>query len=541
MRGVAYFERPHMSACLPARLRLLPIAPWRRQAGFTLLEISFVTAVAGALSIGALEMLRFQQMVEQGRHAGERLAVLREGAAAYTRDHGREILAQVPDHQRCAEVNLSSASASVTAAPSAGSSALAGCGLKIDGQSVANAYQPTVAELQALGYVRLTDDLPFTHGDTIVDGHTGTQAVPRWRVSTRCSRHCTPPAGTVANAPKPVFSLMLFNTQPFFPQGRLRYGQAAQLKAAIQAIGPDALIAPPGSSPHASRTLRGAAGQPTPNPLRDAAGGVPGVLATLSYVDTDLSRASAAPTRCGGTSGITCQDGSAPPTASWDFNGKDLDNVANLGVTRDLSAGEYVHAGKRLVAGTPPRPLRAYDQYVFSRAHVRNGPATLEVNGNAYIDRDLTIGPQAASNGWLTRAHLRVSNGHLKTDDGSVIVEGGIGDFDGGNGANSSADIGGIRLPTIRKPGTPCSAANLGLYQEAKSGVMHVVVCRPHRKDNWGNPLPPETRDGIWTLPSDGRSAADIKSVPVSPISSLLSFATAAPAAPVAPVALSAP
>jgi len=504
-----------MSACFLARLRLLPVAPRRRQAGFTLLEISFVLVVAGGLSIGALEMLRFQQMVEQGRHAGERLAVLREGAAAYTRDHGREILAQVPDHQRCAEVDLSSASAVAT--PAGGASALAGCGLKIDGQSVANVYQPTIAELQALGYVRLTDDLPFIHGDTIVDGHTGTQAVPRWRVSTRCSRHCAPPTGTVADALKPVFSLMLFNSQPFFPQGKLQYGQAAQLKAAIQAIGPDALIAPPGSSPKVSRKLRSAAGQPATNPLRDAEDGVPGVLATLTYVDTNASRAAAPPTSCGGTSGVTCQDGSAPPTQSWDFNGKDLGNVANLEVTRDLSVAEYLQAGKRLVAGTPPRPLRATDQYVAARAHVP--PATLEVNGNAYIDRDLTVGPRASFGGReaaLARADLRVANGHLKTDAGSLIVEGGIGDFSGGIGAFSSADIGGIRLPTIRQPGTPCGAANLGLYR-AQDGVMHLVVCRPRQRDSWGQALPAATRQGIWTLSSDGRTEAEIFARPVAP------------------------
>lgn len=471
-----------MSACLPARLRLLPVAPRRRQAGFTLLEISFVLVVAGGLSIGALEMLRFQQMVEQGRHAGERLAVLREGAAAYTRDHGREILAQVPDHQRCAEVDLSSASAVAT--PAGGASALAGCGLKIDGQSVANVYQPTIAELQALGYVRLTDDLPFIHGDTIVDGHTGTQAVPRWRVSTRCSRHCAPPTGTVADAPKPVFSLMLFNSQPFFPQGKLQYGQAAQLKAAIQAIGPDALIAPPGHSPHASRTLRGAAGQPAPNPLRDAEGGVAGVLATVSYVDTDSSRAAASPTRCGGTSGITCQDGSAGPTATWDFNGQALNNVGRLAVTGpaniagELTAAQRVQANGGLTVRHPSGGLETRSGH-DGRQRSETYPIA-DIHGHAVVRKHLVVGHDVdryflddVQDGMSLSGVLRSSNGYIDVASGQRGGEG----FD--------PRLAGIRIPS-RNPGDPCNdqddnphiaGGNIALHQAANSAQVYVMAC----------------------------------------------------------------
>ncbi len=472
-----------MSPRLLVRLPLPPVATWRRQAGFTLLEVSFVVAVAGALSIGALEMLRFQQMVEQGRHAGERLAALRDGAAAYTRDHGRTILAQVPDHQRCAAIELSSASA--VSPPPGASSALAGCGLKIDGQPVANGYQPTVAELQALGYVRLTDELPFTHGDSIVDGHTGARAVPRWRVSMRCNRHCAPVSAPVSEAapPKPVFSLMLFNTQPFFPQGRLEYGQAAQLKAAAQAIGPDALISPPGSSPHASRKLRSVAGQPAANPLRDAAGGVPGVLATLTYVDTASSQA-VVPTSCGGTSGITCQDGSAKPTATWDFNGQTLNNLGRLAVTGpanitgELTAGQRVLANGGLTVRHPSGGLEVRTAHDGS-THTRTYP-TADIHGHTVVRKHLVVGHDVdryflddVQDGMSLSGVLLTRNGYIDVASGQ---RGGVG-FD--------PRLAGIRIP-MRNPGDPCNAqdasprtsgGNIALHQASNSTQVYVMAC----------------------------------------------------------------
>lgn len=468
----------------PSRRRpgTMPPCPARRQSGITLLEVSLAIAVSGALAIGLLKMQQFQQMVTAGRHTGERLASLLDGALRYAREHG-DALARVSHQAPCAEVRLSqSASVATSSAPSLP----AGCGLTVAGRTLANALQPTIEDLRALGYVTLDDTLPLPHGNTVIDGRTGAAAAARWAVSIQCIRHCgnagtgssaDADAGAQADAKenaerKPSLSVMLYNTQPFYPSGDLPFGAGAQFKAMTQALGHLGWLSLPREAPRQAHRLRGQ-GAPVDNPLRgdDAKDGVAGVLAARALVHLGASPATAGgPDRCTDLPGTMCQDGTTRPTARWDFNGQDLANVRALEVR-----GEAV-------------------------AH------------DAVVHRQLRVGQ------WGRPAEL-ATFGKTVVKQGTLSVENGFADFsyDAGNTLQ-----GGIRLPTRKKPGTPCNfsgndrlkhGGNVGLYFDGNA--MHLVVCRPRVEEilvttedgffshKRGTRIRQQFLEGIWTHSGD--------------------------------------
>lgn len=444
-----------------------------RQTGFSLIEVTMALVLLGAMSLGALQVQQFQQIVDSGRQAGLRLAALRDGAERYARDHGATLLA-LKSRLACEKITLSQTSSAGTPPPG-------DCALKLDGKPdgktlVVNAFQPSIGELHALDYVNLDDSLPFPHGNTIVDGRTGQAAEPRWAVSVRCHANCDPAKGG-----GPIFRVMLYNTQPFFAQEDLPFGYGAQLKATLRALGPDAMVSLPGESPETAVTLRGKEAAAVTNPLRGDSPdtGVPGVVASnqLVYVDKGALAPGIA---CGvatgasgpGASGATCRDGSAMPTQRWDFNAQPLENVGRLQVVGDTAIG-----------------------------------------GRTTLNKDLQVGLKDHG-AWP--AHVSVNRGNVDLHEGKLVVHRGYGDFsDQRSHANSR--LGGIRLPTTNGPGLPCdpvskdpdqAGGNLSLHFDGKA--MHVMVCRPRQLSALGgaaNQRRVWQMDGIWTRSGDARSA----------------------------------
>lgn len=468
--------------------------------------------------------------VAVGKQAGEKQAAIHEGALGYARDHGQRIVL-LP--RACEQVALSLPSSgtgdgSLTTRPPP-----SGCELTIDGQRIANGYQPTVAELNALGYMDEDDKLPLPHGDLVVNEHSGQRMAPRWFTSIRCTSACDDrldtkaaavprpaSASSAASTPapadrRPTLAVTVFNTQPFYAEA-LPFGALAQIQAARKALGHAGVLSPPGSTPETAAALKGSR-LPVPNPIRGATpdSGAPGVLAAHGLVHlTDRHRRSAEVSPCVAGGSATCRDGSAPPTARWDFNGQDLANVGRLTVSGDttvagdLSAEKIVQAKERLIVGQSPRPPRHWDRHVVGRENMLD--AKMEVNGNAYIDRDLQIGARYPHGG----ANLNVGNGNVTVHNGVVKVLSGYGDFSGGTAAIGNSRLAGVRLPTTRAPGLPCdpdgsspelSGGNLGLHFDGTS--MHVMVCRPHQRDRWGGG-DSQTRpmSGLWTRSGDGRA-----------------------------------
>ncbi|WP_343640429.1 hypothetical protein [Roseateles sp.] len=427
-----------------------------RQSGFSLLELSFATLVSIVFYVGATRLRQFDQMVDIGRHAGQKLAALSDGARRYVQAHGTALAGRPA---RCAELALASATRAAPPLPP-------DCGLRIgDKPPVANALQPTARELQGLGFMDVNDALPFRHGNQVIDGRTGEPAEPRWAVSIRCIEHCAPaPAASGASAP--AFSVTVFNTQPFFAAGDLPYGHGAQLNAALRAAGPYGVASWPGDTPQAASRLRGPSSPAASNPLHGTApgDGVPGVLATFQRVGPGGSPHTP---KCGNVIGATCQDGSAKPTENWDFNAKDLLNVGKLAVTADAR----------------------FDRRV-------------DVSG------DVQVGGAAGRS-----ANLVITRGDVELREGRIAVRHGFGDFSDPRSIGDSR-LGGIRLPTTLAPGRACdptglnpdhSGGNLGLYFDGTA--MHVMVCRPHQISARGGGAEGRARQmqGIWTHAGDPR------------------------------------
>lgn len=269
-------------------LRHLSTASPKRQAGVFLLELSVAVAMLGTLTLGTLLLLRGQQARDDGRMAGLQLVALGEGARRYVQDHGATLRAMIPIAEACLDTPWS--------APAAFLKAASECTLHVDGRpAVHNAFLPTFGELRALGYVQLDDRLPFPHGSTALDNHTGRIAEARWAVVLTCHRYC----GAGASGPRgepdhpPIFQLVLHNTQPFFANGEAPADYGPRLRAALQVIGPGALISPPGDSPQAAAHLRGGRMARMRNPLRGGVPdtGMPGVIASFQLVHLDARTA----------------------------------------------------------------------------------------------------------------------------------------------------------------------------------------------------------------------------------------------------------
>lgn len=442
-----------------------------RQSGFSLLELSFATLVSIVFYVGATRLRQFDQMVDIGRHAGQKLAALSDGARRYVQAHGTA-LAGRPAH--CAELALASATRAAPPLPP-------DCGLRIgDKPPVANALQPTARELQGLGFMDVNDALPFRHGNQVIDGRTGEPAEPRWAVSIRCIEHCAPaPAASGASAP--AFSVTVFNTQPFFAAGDLPYGHGAQLNAALRAAGPYGVASWPGDTPQAASRLRGPSSPAASNPLHGTApgDGVPGVLATVQRVRPGAPLSAGAVPDCAAVRGATCQDGSAKPTEPWDFNGKALTAVGQLGVQGVADVDGLLQAKGGLVVSHPTGGMVSHEG-PHERRSSQMSPI-LEVRGNAVVRKSLIVGGNHD-------AYYFDPNGTGGMQlVGKLTIHEGYADLTrqlGGEAFNPR--LAGLRLP-LRQPGQPCddqgsdprsSGGNIALYKDPDpaQGVF-IMVC----------------------------------------------------------------
>ncbi|OWQ44650.1 hypothetical protein CDL60_24545 [Roseateles noduli] len=478
-----------------ARAFLVPPAAITRQSGFSLIEVTMALALLGAMSLGLLQVQQFQQIVEGGRQAGLRLAKLRDGAEQYVRDHGAALMA-LPAFTACEKVALAQGSQGLQA----GAQPVTGCELKINGRTVQNAFQPSIQELRDLDYVAFDDSLPFPHGDTVIDGRTGQPAAARWAISVRCKANCSTAAGT--GSATPTLQVLLFNTQPFFATTDLPFGYGAQLKAALQALGPDAMASLPGESAQTAAQLRGKGQTPVDNPLQAGAGiGVPGVLASHQLVFLDGGGTAGVP--CGvpspahgasgpsgaarpGATGATCRDGSAKPTARWDFNGQDLVNVGHLGVegeanvAKTLTAREAIHANGGLFVRHPSNGT--VTRQLHNGGTVTQTLPVVDVEGHAVVRKKLIVG--AGVHDYSFQANE--TDGMLL--NGSLAIRGGFVDVSSLQRGGTLFDprLDGIRIPH-RAPGQACnqqsndprvSGGNIALHQNPQApDQVGIMVC----------------------------------------------------------------
>lgn len=297
------------------------------QRGIGLLNMSLALSLAAITVVGALSATKLSQVTDQGRAAGEWLRRVNGGVGQYMVTH-YEDLVKLPAH--CSQLNLLDPDGQTPALNTAG------CGATLGGVPVANAMQPTFAELSALKLLppNTQDSLMLPYTPSVYQTGGQPQLAPA-RLAVLLRHICVPDLPAQNSLPCPSGSgadleSLVFNTQPYVLQSsNLVFGSGAMVGAMFRALGGDALIARDaslkgelisvGGNLTVSNPVRRVNQLPTAGATASDEGGVLGIVAARNgYGSSAWSQ-------------FARRDGSTPPTADWDFAGRSLTNVNQLG------------------------------------------------------------------------------------------------------------------------------------------------------------------------------------------------------------------
>ncbi|UXH80368.1 hypothetical protein [Roseateles amylovorans] len=219
-----------------------------------------------------------------------------------------------------------------------------------------------------------------------------------WRTDSQNIAGITSGTGTVGsnvsqNKPEWRLRSLVYNTQPYYTGNHaLPFGASAQLAAALHAAGYKGRLAMPTLSPAQSVQLAGLQGTtqvPNPISMADASGGQPGILAAESWYYFNGKSGSGGgddsstlPTSCNQLGATTCRDGTAKPTAAWDFNQKDLINVNNFS-SEDIKARQVTIQPDRYPDASSFTPVKQNQQGWR--------PTALKLDGNLQMGKDSKI------------------------------------------------------------------------------------------------------------------------------------------------------
>lgn len=357
---------------LPQRALSLPFRRGVRSdaAGFLLFEMALVSALVGAMVVGGLLAVDMSRRMDQGKLAGQRLSQMNEAVKAYMlRSHKQ--LRSVPAYCSTTSFRLGPESNPSFSWPTGEQNR---CSITLDGVTIANAFQPTAAELVQARLLTSTgiselglphpSDGPQSVKESAVPGgaRSASAAAPRFAVlircidmasatstDTLCTEDRTTPAVQVGTPEASRrYDSLVFNTQPFFGgQSSMPWMSGAQLAIAANTIGAEGFLAQAGGTTAQSALLIGPGrGDSRPNPLvADGGGGAPGVLGAGAVMYgsgsfeapsalASAAAASAAAQVCSPDGGFMCTDGSAKAEGDWDLNNHSLNRVAQLNMER---------------------------------------------------------------------------------------------------------------------------------------------------------------------------------------------------------------
>ncbi len=307
--------------------------PLSIQHGFTLLEITFSLILATSIVIGLLSVFQFNARLDQGRSVGTYMLQIDNAVIKYKADPTlrSKLLALPPE---CGQTTYAvGLSRNGTVLPG-GASACQINVSKADNSivSIPNGMQPSVANLQALGFMPsgFTDTLllPTDPARRVAqanaNGTPSNNSAGLDHYGIQILRTCQ---GTGSPCTQYALPSYVFNIQPYAVDANL-FGSGPRLGAAVLAMGGRGYLAQLGGDGRLRYD-----GRNLDNPvLSSNAAGAAGAYGILASYDSD------------GTGGLvddkyTYRDGTRPPTGNWDFNTKDLTNIGKLGVTKDASIG----------------------------------------------------------------------------------------------------------------------------------------------------------------------------------------------------------
>jgi len=390
---------------------------WRKhQRGVGLLNMSLALSLAAITVVGALSATKLSQVSDQGRAAGEWLRRVNSGVGQYMVTH-YEDLVKLPVH--CSQLNLFDPEADPQdQTPPTNNT---GCGATLGGVAVANAMQPTFAELSALKLLppNTQDSLMLPYTPSVYQTGGSPQLAPA-RLAVQLRHICVPDLPPKNSLPCPSgygadLESLVFNTQPYVLQSStLVFGSGAMVGALFRALGGDALIARDakgeltsvGGNLTVSNPVRRVAQLPVDGATVSDQGGVMGIVAARNgYGSSAWAQ-------------FSRRDGSTPPTADWDFAERSLTNVNQLG-TKSLSVdgGAQVLGDATLKSTLTVTGVTTFNGLTTSNALLtaNNGAQVnqgLVVNDGAWIYGNTSISGNAGVKGWLAvKGDLSVTEG----------------------------------------------------------------------------------------------------------------------------------
>jgi prepilin-type N-terminal cleavage/methylation domain-containing protein len=327
----------------------------RPSRGFTLFEMSIVLVLLTTVIVFGLQYYRKQALIDQAHILAQQYKKLNAAIGTYMTVYYHE-LRDLP--ASCSNLAMREGAAPAVPAPDPA------CSLTLPqlddqlaqipnatGFTLANAMQPTMAELVGLGFLsRETSDIPaFAHHNTVYNANG---VFERFRFAFLIDHACVgPPRTPLPDNTPPCAATnqdlrsLVFNTQPYFgPNAGDAARQAHLLGEVMVKAGADAAmttrITPlPGElyGHRASWQLR--------NPIRTRTDqGMVNMVAMMNGF---------------GASGFlqfTRRDGSLWPTDHWNFNQKNLHHVARL-ESKEGSFNDKLHIPYK-VLGTPCNTAR---------------------------------------------------------------------------------------------------------------------------------------------------------------------------------------
>jgi prepilin-type N-terminal cleavage/methylation domain-containing protein len=360
----------------------------QNQSGFTLLELSITTVIAGMMILAMVQMQTYQAQLEKARAIAQTYQKLNNAVGTYMVNHYTAILnvrGGGARAQECSRPPARGAGAPFQALPTdcGGNIPIAGAVGRV-GQTVpvANLRQPTLQELRRAGYLDASQELA-----------NNTLPLPTFFTNPAHPNHMLNANNQAANPgfavlidtpnlanPRDMRSLV-FNLQPF-NLARNSLGGESLLDQVLLSAGSDGLL----SGGDAAGELRpqdaGAANAAIPNPLRIAGNvGAPSVFAMLNGFGSS------------GWDQYVRRDGTTPLTADWNVGGQSIIGINNVGATTvtatgQITGGSGVFGVWDNTVGQIQAALKATTAYIRDTLTVG---AQLVVEGNTQLDGNLNV------------------------------------------------------------------------------------------------------------------------------------------------------
>ena len=290
-----------------------------RVRGFALAELAIVVLIAGMMIISGMTYTKRQLQNDTAHALAEQYKTVNNAVGTYMVNHWPDLVAMP---QICGNSTWL-----VDAAPV---DPLNACSKTLGGATVVNALQPTIANLVNLGYLQQGQAGPLLLPDaTDVRQFNGTAAPHTFgiRIEVVCT-NTTPPTTNLALCPDPTLRRdlrsVVFNTRPYANVDNQLYNILGE---ALRVLPNDAGMSIPlvtnialnlvgRANPGAVDTIVDNNFVNIPNPVQvSGAAGQVGILGVRGGYGSS------------GFQQFARRDGSAPPSAPWDFNNQNLTGV----------------------------------------------------------------------------------------------------------------------------------------------------------------------------------------------------------------------